>query len=887
MRKPVETLILSTKLYIPSARSSQVARPRLLEKLQAGLGSNSVLVSAPAGFGKTTLISEWVSRIQPIVPAGWLSLETGENDPIRFWDYFTAALKTLKPAIGETALSLLHSPQPLAIEAVLTTLINDLTSLKGDFVLVLDDYHVIQSQSIHAGITFLLEHMPAKMHLVIATRVDPALTLARFRVKGTMSEIGADDLRFTADEAAGLLKQLQGAELSREDVQALNTRAEGWVAGLKMAALSLGQGKDVKGFIENFAGSQRYIMDYLMEEVLLCQTEEVQEFLLRTSLLERLTAPLCDFVSGHGGSQEMLEKLEHSNLFLVPLDESRQWYRYHHLFGELLRHQFEMIPAANEVALLHRRASQWYEENGLADDAVHHALAAKDWERAVRLLYDPDEKRIKLGETVTLLTWLKAVPEETLRAHPKLYRQFAQVLTNAGEFDAAETVLGYLEKTARDDTNLQGEIALLRAGVAQNRGDYSSAIDLASKALSLLQPDNVDARAKASMLSGSAHFESGLFDQAWSLMTDAYELGRKAADHWIVASALAVLGIILWQRGKLHQSALLYEEAISLAERSPASINPRLSLSYVLYYEWNDLEAAARQQQYAIELSRLSGSVAGTATFLEGRAVAYYLMAHTLRAQGDSAGAKAAAEKSDELAQTPSVARSVRARHAAFRVMLAIWQDDAVATHHWSTQLSEYVDAMPFWLSYVPFRILISCGEKEVAAEQLKALYERTARAKLQTILIRICICQALAAATPDQALTFLAEALNLGQPEGFIRSFVDESRLLAPLLRKALSQGITPEYTGKLLNIIEAEDRQRTAKSGSVTPPLQPSSPLSERELEVLSLLALGLSNRQIAERLIISLSTAKTHVHNISEKMNAKTRTQAIARARELNLI
>ncbi|HEX9976361.1 MAG TPA: hypothetical protein VGA82_03835, partial [Dehalococcoidales bacterium] len=399
----VATSLLATKLFVPPARPGLVARPRLQERFRVAFNYGLVLVSAPAGFGKTTLVSEWVHSSRPPVPTAWLSLEEGENDPVRFWDYFIAALKILKPAVGETALSLLHAPEPYPTESLLTALINDLTGIRKDFLVVLDDYHLIVAEPIHAGIAFLLDHMPPKMHLIISTRVDPPLPLAHFRGRGTMLEIGAEDLRFTLEEATALLEGLQDLELGADDVSALNARTEGWVVGLKMAALSMRGQKDMRRFLTTFTGSQRYVMDYLVEEVLRRQSPEVQDFLLKTAVLERLTGPLCDSVTGHNDSQEMLIKLESAfGGFLVPLDESRQWYRYHHLFAELLRHQLERISGAEEVTLLHQRASQWYEDNKLPDDAIHHSLVARDWERAMRLITGVADNRIRRGEIVTV-----------------------------------------------------------------------------------------------------------------------------------------------------------------------------------------------------------------------------------------------------------------------------------------------------------------------------------------------------------------------------------------------------------------------------------------------------------------------------------------------------
>ena len=874
----METLLLTTKLFIPPARPGLVARPRLVERLRGALSCGLTLVSAQAGFGKTTLVSDWVRQNQKQCSAAWLSLDEGDNDPVRFWDYFIAALRTLKPAAGEQALSLLHSPQPYPTEAVLTALINDLSDTLDDFAVVLDDYHLMKAEAIQLGITFLLDHLPPKMHLVIATRTDPPLPLAHFRGRGTMLEIGADDLRFTFEEAAALLKEMLNVELAAEDVSALNDHTEGWAVGLKMAALSMSREKNVPRFISTFTGSQRYVMDYLIEEVLKQQSEEVKDFLLKTSVLERLTASLCDSLTGHGGSQEMLVKLEQANLFLIPLDESRQWYRYHHLFAELLRHQLEVKSGLEEVAALRQRASQWYEDNGFSDDAIHHALLARDWKRAMRLIYAQSGARIKLGEWNTLFVWLQIIPDEVLRTQARLYSQYANVLLTLGRREAAEAALGYLERTAQDDIGLQGEVALYQTILARWRGDKPRQMELAKKALYLLTPDKLAYRARASYLLGVARIGRFHLEEALSLMTDAYEMGRQAGDYFIGAGGATQSGKILWLRGRLRQALRMSQRGVDLAAQSPAAAGSLFFLAEVLY-ELNDLEEAALNFRSAVKFSELGG-------FAEVRIYAHCYLARIHLARGDSVGALAAMEKADQTALKTAIPPDARAHHAARHVMLAIHQDDLVSAITWGKRLSEYENSLDIWWQYVPAQLLIATGEKPAARERLRSLYETAAQADAQCLIIRICVYQALAAETQAEALAFLTEALTLGQPEGFIRTFVDEGKLLALLLRIALARGVTPEYTAKLLNIIEAEERQRQSRS-EATPSHPPTGILSERELEILRLLATGLSNRQIAERLIISLSTAKTHVHNIFEKLNARTRTQAAALAKELKLI
>ena len=801
----VQPALLTTKLFIPPARPGLVARPRLMECLRSALNSSLVLISAPAGSGKTTLVSDWVQQVKEQCPTGWVSLDEGDNDPVRFWDYFVAALKTIHPTVGEKALALLHpsSPQPYPIEAVLTALINDLTAIPGNFAVVLDDYHLIKAEAIQQGLTFLLDHMPPRMHLVLATRVDPSLPLAHFRGRRTMLEIDPDDLRFTQEEAAALLKELINAPLTAEDVSTLNTRTEGWAVGLTMAAISLGKQKNVHAFITSFTGSQRYVMDYLVEEVLKQQSQEVQDFFLKTSVLERLTAPLCDFVTGRSGSQGMLVKLESSvGGFLIPLDESRQWYRYHNLFAELLRHQLELKSGLEVVTTLHQRASQWYEDNGFPDDAVRHALAAKDWERAMRLIYAQSETRLNLGEYSTLLNWLQLIPDEVLRTHARLYSRYANVLITLGQAERAEAALSYLEATSQADVGLQGEVALFQMMVDRQVGNGTRMVEFGERALSLLPPDSLAMRARASFWLGAIPYNNGIFREALPLLTDAYEMGRKAGYYSIAASAAAYLGGILNARGSLRAALEMVQRAVDLAGQSPAAAVPRMSLSPLLY-EANDLEGAAHSARLGLELSELGGMAIPMAN-------PYFRLAQIRLVQGDIAGANAMMAKADQADLHPIVSPPSKADHAANHVVFALQQDDLAAATVWGNRLKEYGGLLNFPNFHVPARLLIAHGEKTAAMEQLRDLYEKAISADEKAIVLKIRVCRVLAAATPDEALTFLTEALTLGQPEGFIRTFVDEGKLLAPLLRQALAHGILPEYTGKLLSIIEAEERQR-----------------------------------------------------------------------------
>ncbi len=876
----MDTPLLATKLFVPQPRPGLIARPRLMERLQNAAESGVTLVSAPAGFGKTTVVSQWARQRKEQMPAAWVSLDGGDNDPIRFWDYFIAALKTIRPAGGDAASTMLHSAQTYPTESVLTVLINDVSNVPDDFAVVLDDYHLISSEAVHSGVAFLLDHLPPHMHLVLATRFDPPLPLARLRARGFMQEVGADDLRFTLDEAARLVNPMLQTPLSTEDVGSLNARTEGWAVGLKMAALSMRGQKDVRNLLASFTGSQRYVMDYLVEEVLKQQSTVVREFLLTTSILEKLTAPLCDTVTGLTVSQDMLTTLE-SLLegFVVPLDESRRWYRYHHLFGDLLRHQLEVVSDAARVKQLHRLASEWYEDNGWSHDAIHHALEAQDWEQAVSLIHGASAELVKRGEISTLLNWLWRIPDELLRTNLLLYRQYAYALQLAGHLERAEAALNYLETADEADPALRGEVAVSQADLARQRGDNARAVELAESALALLPPDALAMRARANYILGLVPYDEGAFDRSFSFVTRAYEIGRQAKDYVVASRGLAYTACcVRLMRGDLSLADNLARQAIELAGKTPASSVALYALGEVLY-ERNDLEGADRNFQMACEMNELFGNP-------HPKVSNYYHLALTRMAAGDMDGAVEAMENSDRAAGHSAIRPAMRAYHAWARVVFSIRTGDIAAARSWGSRLSGQGESLIFEVRHIPPRLLIARGMMTEASQQLRELYEK-ARQSAQGYVITIRVQQALAAETAAEALAFLAEALKLGEPEGFVRTFVDEGRLLAPLLRQAVRSGIEPDYARKLLTIFEAEEHRRKTRNGEGKSSTTAAGVLSERETEVLGLMGAGLSDRQIAAKLMISLSTAKTHVHRILEKLGATSRTQAVSMARERRLL
>ena len=870
----MEISLLKTKLNIPPIRPPLISRPRLIERLQVGLKYSLLLVSAPAGFGKTTLLSEWARQSRPSLQTAWLSLDEGDNDPVRFWNYFIAALQRLQSTIGEQALTSLHSTNMFSarippIEPVLVLLINDLAAAPSDFTIVLDDYHVINSIQIHGGITYLLEHIPAQIHLVISTRADPPLALARFRGRGALIEIGADDLRFSLEETAGLLKGLNAPRLSSENIESLNDRAEGWAVGLKLAALSMGEQKDISGFIAAFTGSHRYVMDYLIEEVLQKQTVEVRDFLLKTSVLERLTAPLCDAVTGRPDSRELLLELERGHLFAVPLDETRYWYRYEHLFAELLRHQLQKVMNKEDIRELHRRASRWHEDNHLPNDAITHAVAAQDWERVVGIIEGVIRVRINRGEWVTIRNWLQSFPENVLQKHIFLYIRYCHSLAITGQLDEAVSKLKNFETMFPDDARIQGQIAATQAFLYNLLDDRPRAEEYGRKALSILPLDEVDSQCLACYTLGYMYWKRGLFNEARPLIDQAYQLGLQLGNLTIVATSLHLLAEMDRYGGKLRRAAEQLQQAIRMTGLTPAGAQAYENWACVLG-EWNRLEEAVLQMQKAIELGQL-----GSRREFVSRSIT--LLAYFRLAQGDETGAAKTLEKACEIAHNFS-SPGAREEHAAFHIMIALMQNDLATASEWGNYIFDAAD-LPFYINLIPARLLIAQGKKIAAAAKLQAMYEETIRGGLQSYTIRIRLYQAFAAEDEDAALAFLADALSMAEPEGYIRTFVDEGTLLAPLLEKAISKGICPEYAARLLGIMQKERQAHLA--------VEKKRLLSQRELEVLRLLAEGLANRQICQRLALSPNTAKTHIRHILEKLDSQSRLQAVVRARELKLI
>jgi LuxR family maltose regulon positive regulatory protein len=905
--------LLETKLYVPRPRPALVPRPRLSQRLDRGITSKLILISAPAGFGKTTLLTEWLAA-GPAAPAderlaAWLSLDRADNDPASFWTYVIAALQTVAPEVGASALTLLQAPQPPPIETVLTALLNDLGAITGDIVLVLDDYHVIDSRDVQDAMAFLLDHLPPRLHVVIASRTDPALPLARLRARGELVETRAAELRFTPDEAAAYLNEMMGLQLTARDVAALEGRTEGWIAALQLAALSMQGRDDVAGFIAGFTGDDRYVVDYLAEEVLQRQSDRVQTFLLQTSILSRLSGPLCDAVTGQGGGKAMLEALDRGNLFLVPLDDRRRWYRYHHLFADVLQARL-LDEQPDQVPDLHRRASAWYEQNGERSVAIGHALAAEDFERAAALVELAIPAMSRTRQEAMVRGWLEVIPDEVVRVRPVLSVGFAGALLSVGELEGVESRLRdaerWLDVTTGTDARsvarsaemvvadeeeyrrLPGMIELYRAAQALARGELPGTVRHARRALELAPGDDHLCRAGASGMLGLASWASGDLEAGYSAYAECMTGLRRAghlADTFGCAIALADIRLV---QGRLGEAMRTYEQALQRVPEQGGPVLRGTADMYVgmsgIHRERNDLHAAAQQLLRSQELGEHTG-------LPQNRYRWRVAMARIRQAEGDLDGALDLLNEAERLYVGdffPNV-RPVPALRA--RVWIA--QGSLGEALGWAREQGLSVDDDLSYLREFEHitlaRVLMARYQDERAersAREAIRLLDRLLRAAEEGeragSVIEILVLRALAYQRHGDipaALSCLGRAVTLAEPEGYVRVFVDEGPPMASLLRVAAKQQAAGKYVRQLLAAATETEQNGPVKQALI-------EPLSERELDVLRLLGTELDGPAIARELMVSLNTVRTHTKHIYAKLAVTNRRAAVRRAAELDL-
>ena len=893
---------MQTKVCIPPVRPELVSRPRLIERLDAGLdlGHRLTLISAPAGFGKTTLLSEWAAGIR----AAWLSLDEGDNDPARFLAYLVAAFQTAGEDVSGAVPDVRQAVQPASPEGVLAELINRVGAVPASFVLVLDDYHLITAQPIHDAIAFLLDHVPGNMHVAIATRADPPLPVARLRGRGQLTELRLPDLRFTPEEAAEFLNRVMGLELTADDVAALESRTEGWIAGLQMAAVALRAALSTEGdaasFVRDFTGSNRFILDYLIEEVLQHQPRHVQTFLLQTSILDRLCGPLCDAVVGEGG-QVLLEYLDSSNLFIIPLDNERRWYRYHRLFSDLLRSRLQHADA-DLVPVLHRRASGWYEERGLTTGAIDHALAAGDVERAADLVEQNAEGTLMRGEAATFLHWVDALPDELVRARPTLCIFHAWMLLMYGR--PLAVVESRLQDAERGGVLVAGRMTALRGLMAAFRGHTSRAAQLSRRALEQLPQEEQFVRAFATWILRTAQFASGEDGVDGETLDDVLRMSQRAGNVMVAVIGTCNQAELHMRHGRLRQAAAGYRRALDLATDARGGRLPIAGQALIglgeLAREWGDLDAAARDLEEGIHLTEQWTEV--------GPFDAYIALARVRRAQGDVAGAWEAIRKAKELAAKFDVTELDDLSVALFEAWIGVAEGDLEAAQRWAEErdLYKYVDAplqeeagdsydhrIRKYELVVLARLLLASGRPDEALRVLESLAPVAEWRGRPTMLIEIHVLQALAhraRGAVDGAMRAFERALSLAEPEGYVRIFADEGGPVVELLQEAARRGTAVAYVDKLLGTMGVTGSKFQVSGTRERSDLRPEAliePLTEREMDVLRLLNTHLSSTEIAEELYISVNTARYHIKNIYGKLDVHRRSDAVQRAGELGLL
>jgi len=905
--------LLRTKLFIPPPHPDRVERPLLFARLDAGLRARLVLVSAPAGFGKTTLLSTWISLRQ--VAAAWVALDRRDNDPTRFWSYFLAALQTRQPDLGRSAQAMLQTPQPPPLEAILTSVLNEISLLPGAILLVLDDYHTIENPDIHQGIAFLLEHASAQLHLLIASRSEPPLPLPALRVRRELVELGPDDLRFSHDEAAAFLSRVMKLDVSSADINLLEQETEGWIAGLQLAALSLQTSEDISSFIHSFSGSHHYVFDYLAQEVLQQQPVEIQEFLLQSSILDNLSGSTCDAVLGRMRSQLILEQLEHAHLFLVPLDQQRSWYRYHHLFSEFLRTRLQQLYPREQINALRLRASTWYDQQGHYLEAIEQALDAEDTALSTDLIVQNIDTIFANSELTSLLGWIDRLPADIFEELHAMSITAAWAYHSTGRhntaqhyLDLAETALGVKADGSEASRQSPVPVRLALAEIICIRASLAFVdVDLeAVEAYSKLAREYLDGTEipgyyqNAGSLLAVIEFNQALVSEYSGDIPGAvrsFEETKRLSQLWknphLLALSNSHLAHLLVIQGKLRQAAQLYQAAIKEAEAigsrpSLMSGMVRVGLGNILY-EWNELDQARRYLEEGIELGKQWANIETTIPGYVGLARFFF-------SSGNPEHALFLLEDITRVVESmyaPLITNLI----AAERAWLLLKLGEKGEAQAWIEGNLERVGGFIHYMQeedvvYLA-RLLTALNRHQEALQLSDRLLEpvetggRTGRL-VEVLVIRALAFYGLGETAP--ALDALQRSLNLAEPEGYQRIFMDAGANMKGLL--ALVEGNSTGYAKKLLSSFGKLAQPSLAPARRTPEPTPPESEvpieaLSERELEVLRLIAQGYSNQQIADQLYISLNTTKTHVKNILGRLQVENRTQAAARAHELGVL
>ena len=902
-------LFLKTKVSPPLASANLVFRPRLMERLTEGLQHNLVLVSAPAGSGKTTLLGQWASRCP--APIAWVSLDAADNDPVRFSASIIAAIQTQRPGFAGAALAMLRSTKIPTVESVVTLLVNEIAASPDELVLILDDYHTIQHDAIHQGIALLLEHPAPNLHLVIATRTDPPIPLARLRAKGQVVEFKVTDLNFTLAETDSFLNQTMHLGLTTDDVTTLENRTEGWIVGLMTAALSIREHGDIHKFAATFSGDNWRIVDYLIEEVVRRQSESIQTFLMRTAVLDRLNGPLTEAVAGlaEGEGQAILKHLERANLFTVPLDSARSWYRYHPLFAECLRTRLRLLHP-HEEEMLHLAASVWYKSKGIADSAMKHALAAHEFELASDIIETYAEGMFIQSEVATLREWLKSLPDVVVRSRPFLSIWFAHALLASGQVDAAEArvldTIQWLEaEKNKPDTapeiaraeRMRNHTLALRAAIAATRRDAQLTIELSRQALDhSFGQDDYFLHGRLLHNLGSAYLWNGDVVKAEEMLSEALAESELPGNPFTSVLASCQLAGIQVARGRLHAASKTYLRAIQLASDPSGSVQPIAGRAYLglalLHFEWDNLDAANQWASDGMELVRQSGMMD---ILLQG----YRIRARLAQVSGDFAEAAEILHEAEHLAHANRL-RQEQSRIAYYQARLCLAQGDIRSASRWAETSGLSVHDEPSFLResghLTLARVLIAqerYGEAADLLERLLRSAEATGRADSAIKILTLLAPAVEKSRSVDEAAAMLGRALRLAEGENYRRTFMDAGRPILDLLTRLSrteqdnpSQTAILTYAQKLLGGA-VPDNKRLAENILLAPTPPGSGLLSKREEEVLRLIAAGWSRPQIAAGLVISPNTVRTHTKTIYGKLEAHNRAEMLAKARDLGLL